>query len=160
MPKGFYTTIFNLPLLASVVLASPILGGILTCLSEILSAISLIEPAVTLFIENFRYTRAEAALKIGFVTWLFGIGTIWSFNYWHDITILGMNFFNLLDSLTSKVLLPLGGFSMAIFVGYLVKKSTSSSELEMPPIIYSIWRILIRYIAPIAVMVIFTNGFM
>ena len=133
---------------------------ILLFFAAITSAISLIEPAVTLFIENFRYTRAEAALKIGLVTWIFGIGTIWSFNYWQDITILGMNFFNLLDALTSKVLLPLGGFSMAIFVGYLVKKSTSHSELEMSPSIYSIWRVLIRYIAPIAVMVIFTNGFM
>ena len=71
-----------------------------------------------------------------------------------------MNFFNLLDALTSKVLLPLGGFSMAIFVGYLVKRRTSIAELKMSQSMYVIWRVLIRYIAPVAVMVIFTNGFM
>ena len=133
---------------------------ILLFFAAITSAISLIEPAVTLLIENFRYTRAEASLKIGFVTWLVGIGTIWSFNIWQDFTIFGMTFFNLLDVLTSKVLLPLGGFSMAIFVGYLVKRRTSISELKMSQSMYVIWRVLIRYIAPVAVMVIFTNGFM
>ena len=132
---------------------------ILLFFAAITSAVSLIEPIITLLIENFRYTRTEAAMKTGFVTWLIGIGTIWSFNYWEHYTIFGKTFFDLLDALTSKILLPLGGFSMAIFVGYLIKKSISSSELKMSIPIYALWRFLIRYVAPVAVMVIFTNGF-
>jgi len=132
---------------------------ILLFFAAITSAISLIEPAITLLVENFSYSRTEAALKAGIVTWLFGIGTIWSFNYWEHFTFHGMTFFNVLDDLTSKVLLPLGGFSMAIFVGYLLKKSTSLSELKMNSSLYSTWRFLIRYVAPIAVMIIFMNGF-
>ena len=112
-----------------------------------------------MLVENFAYSRTEAALKAGIVTWLFGIGTIWSFNYWEHFTFHGMTFFDVLDDLTSKVLLPLGGFSMAIFVGYLLKKSTSLSELKMNSSLYSTWRFLIRYVAPIAVMIIFMNGF-
>ncbi len=133
---------------------------VLLFFAAITSAISLIEPAITLLVENFAYSRTEASLKAGFVTWVIGIGTIWSFNYWEHLTIYGMTFFDLLDGLTSKVLLPLGGFSMAIFVGYLLKRSISFSELKMPDFVYKIWRFLIRYLAPIAVMIIFTNGFM
>ncbi len=132
---------------------------ILLFFAAITSAISLIEPAITLLVENFAFSRTEAALKAGFVTWLLGIGTIWSFNYWEHATIYGMTFFDLLDGLTSKVLLPLGGFSMAIFVGYLIKEATSSSELNISNSLYNIWRFLIRYLAPTAVMIIFTNGF-
>ena len=132
---------------------------ILLFFAAITSSISLIEPAVALMVENFSYSRSEAATKAGIITWILGIGTILSFSHWEHITLFGLNFFDLLDTLTSKVLLPLGGFSMAIFVGYLVKTNISFSELELTNKIYSIWRFLLRYVSPIAVIIIFTNGF-
>ncbi len=133
---------------------------ILLFFAAITSSISLIEPAVTLVIENFSYTRSEAATKIGFVTWLIGIGTIWSFNYMSDIKMFDMTFFDLIDYLTSKVLLPLGGFLMAVFIGFIVKKNVSIKELNISDNLYNLWYLLIRYIAPISVMIIFANGFM
>ena len=133
---------------------------ILLFFAAITSSISLIEPAVTLIIENFSYTRSEAALKIGLITWTVGVGTIWSFNYMSDVTIFDLTFFDLIDFLTSKVLLPLGGFLMAVFIGFIVKKNVSIEELDIPQTLYSVWYILIRYVAPISVMIIFANGFM
>jgi NSS family neurotransmitter:Na+ symporter len=132
---------------------------ILLFFAAITSSISLIEPAVTLLIENYSYTRAEASLKGGIITWLIGLGTIWSFNYGQDYTFFGMTFFGILDAFTSKILLPLGGLMMAIFVGYIVKKNTTSKELNLDNGLFLVWRFLIRFLAPIAVTFIFVNGF-
>jgi NSS family neurotransmitter:Na+ symporter len=70
-----------------------------------------------------------------------------------------MTFFDLLDTLTSKVMLPLGGLMMAIFVGFIVKKNIVEAELSLSTFIFNLWRFIIKFIAPIAVTLIFINGF-
>ena len=70
-----------------------------------------------------------------------------------------MTFFDLLDTLTSKVMLPLGGLMMAIFVGFIVKKNIVAAELSLSTFIFNFWRFVIKFIAPIAVTLIFINGF-
>ena len=131
---------------------------ILLFFAAITSSISLIEPAISFMIENYSVSRAEASLKMGMLTWLVGIGTILSFNLIADYKLFGMNFFGLLDALTSKVMLPLGGLMMAIFVGYIVKKKIVMDELRFSSIAFNLWLILIRYVAPIAVALIFAHG--
>jgi NSS family neurotransmitter:Na+ symporter len=95
---------------------------------------------------------------MGFLTWFVGIGTLLSFNLISDYKLFGMNFFGILDGLTSKIMLPLGGLLMAIFTGYIVKKKIVMDELRMGPIKFNSWLILIKYIAPIAVTLIFVHG--
>ena len=55
-------------------------------------------------------------------------------------------------------MLPLGGLLMAIFTGYIVKQKIIMDELRLGPIKFNFWLILIRYIAPIAVTLIFVHG--
>ena len=119
------------------------------------SSISLIEPAVTLMIEKFNMTRWQAAIWIGLATWLLGFGTAFSFNIWSEATLFEMTFFENLDYLTSNLMLPLGGIFVAVFAGWLMTKDNSQDELDMKSEVgYSIWRILIRFIAPIAVSIV------
>ena len=119
------------------------------------SAISLIEPAVTMMIENFNVTRRQAALWTGLATWLLGFGTAFSFNLWSDVTVWGMTFFDHLDFLTSNLMLPLGGICIAVFAGWFMATETSHAELNMQSEAgYAIWRISIRFIAPLAVSII------
>lgn len=122
------------------------------------SSISLIEPAVTLLVENYRMTRVKAAFWCGVVTWALGLGTIFSFNIWAgaNYRLFEMTFFDLLDFLTSNLMLPLGGLFLAIFAGWLMAKETSQAELEIKATSgYQSWHILIRYVAPVAVLIIF-----
>jgi len=119
------------------------------------SSISLIEPAVTMMIEKFNMTRRQAAIWTGLATWLLGFGTAFSFNIWSEAQVFGMTFFDHLDFLTSNLMLPLGGIFIAVFAGWLMTKDTSQAELNMKSEVgYSIWRILIRFIAPIAVTIV------
>ena len=79
------------------------------------SAISLIEPAVAWLIEKFSISRLTSSVICGLVTWVVGLGTVYSFNSWKKIEVFngtfleGKSFFDLLDYLTSNIMLPLGG---------------------------------------------------
>lgn len=123
------------------------------------SSISLIEPAVTMMIEKYNMTRKQAAFWTGLATWLLGFGTAFSFNIWADVKIFGMTFFDQLDFLTSNLMLPLGGICIAIFAGWLMTKEKSQAELDMKSEVgYSIWQVLIRFIAPIAVSIVLLHA--
>ena len=93
------------------------------------------------------------------ITWLIGLGSLFSFNLLEGFTIFGMSFFDLLDGFTSKIMLPLGGLLMAIFVGFIVKRNVVKDELNMNSRVFTFWRLIIRFVAPIAVTLIFINGF-
>jgi len=123
------------------------------------SSISLIEPAVTMMIENFNMTRKQAALWTGLATWLLGFGTAFSFNIWADAKLFGMTFFDHLDFLTSNLMLPLGGICIAIFAGWLMTKETSQAELDMKSKVgYPVWQVLIRFVAPISVSIVLLHA--
>jgi len=123
------------------------------------SAISLIEPAVTIMIEKFNLTRPTAALWTGLTTWLLGFGTILSFNVWADVKVWGLNFFEHLDFLTSSLMLPAGGILMAIFAGWIMSKGMSRAELNMKSEAgYVLWYASIRVIVPIAVSIVLLHA--
>ena len=119
------------------------------------SSISLIEPLVTWLIETFGMSRITASLWSGIATWLLGLGTVFSFNILAEVKLFDLNFFELLDFLTSNIMLPLGGILIAVFAGWLMKVELTKSELNIQnPTIYLLWQALVRYIAPVAVFIV------
>ncbi len=121
------------------------------------SAISLIEPAVAWLVENKKWTRVKAATWCGFATWFMGLGTVLSFNAWSGYTLWGKTFFDLLDFLTSNIMLPLGGLAIAVFAAWVMKTSSTADELALAEngVAYTSWRILVRFVTPLAVVLIF-----
>lgn len=123
------------------------------------SSISLIEPLVTWLIEVFGFSRMKAALYSGVTTWFFGLGTLWSFNWWADVTFFGLTFFDLLDFVTSNLMLPLGGILIALFAGWLMRTESTKAELQITnPTAYVLWLTLVRYIAPVAVFIVLLHA--
>jgi len=123
------------------------------------SSISLIEPLVTWLIETYGMTRIKASLYSGIATWLCGLGTVWSFNWWAELTFFGLTFFDLLDFVTSNLMLPLGGILIALFAGWLMKAESTKAELNIHnPTLYLAWQALVRYIAPVAVFIVLLNA--
>jgi NSS family neurotransmitter:Na+ symporter len=69
------------------------------------------------------------------------------------------NFFDVLDFITSNVMLPLGGLLIAVFAAWRLSRSTSFDELKMGDgLAYPLWRFLVRYITPIAVLIVFLDA--
>ena len=124
------------------------------------STISLLEPAVAYFTERFGFHRISACLLIAGCAWLLGLCTVFSFNDWSDLNLIGgMNFFELIDFVTTSIMLPLGGLLTAIFVGWFVKHDLLRQELHLDSRrFFQIWQWLLRYISPVAVLAIFIAG--
>jgi len=147
------------------------LGTFFGCLFFILlmfaawtSSISLLEPAVTWMVENRKMTRYRAAYIAGFIAWLLGLLTVLSFNHWaFKFSFAGKTYenglFDIFDVLTANIMLPLGGVLIAIFTSWLMSRSSTIDELGLSDsIAYKIWRFIIRYVAPLGVVVIFFNA--
>jgi NSS family neurotransmitter:Na+ symporter len=123
------------------------------------SSISLIEPFVAWLVENKGMTRNHASIVSGLITWVAGLGTVFSFNYWKDIKLFGKTYFDLLDFLTSNIMLPLGGLLIGVFAAWVIKKQSSVEELGMGDgLAYQVWSILVRYVTPVGVGLIFLKS--
>ncbi|WP_428354106.1 sodium-dependent transporter [Methyloprofundus sp.] len=131
---------------------------ILLVFAALSSSISLIEPAVAWCVERYDIERKKACIAMGFVTWLLGLGTVFSFNSWSDNTLFGATFFEALDYLTANIMLPLGGFFIAVFAGRIMLEKHSKEELNLEnEQQYSIWKFLVSYVAPAAVFLVFLH---
>ena len=66
--------------------------------------------------------------------------------------------FKLLNYLTANIMLPLGGLLIAVFAAWRMRRDASVDELAMGDgFCYRLWRFLVRYITPVAVMIVFLN---
>ena len=120
------------------------------------SSISLIEPAVAWLVEKKNMTRVKASVICGLLTWLLGLGTVFSFNLWASYTLFEKTFFDLLDFLTSNIMLPLGGLFIAIFVAWRMRENSVRDEMAIvSPRWYRIWRLLLRFVTPVGIFLIF-----
>jgi NSS family neurotransmitter:Na+ symporter len=123
------------------------------------SAISLIEPAVAFLVENLGLTRVFATTAVAMLAWLLGIAALLSLNVWSGFTLFDKGVLDLLDYVTANILLPLGGFLIAIFVGWRMSQSSVMSELRLRNIrAFRVWLFLVRYLAPVAIVVVFLRA--
>jgi NSS family neurotransmitter:Na+ symporter len=122
------------------------------------SAISLLEPAVAWIVENYNRTRAQAAVLIGVAIWALGLGTVLSFNVLADVKFLRGTFYDNLDFLTINIMLPLGGLLIAIFAGWIMCRNSTAEELGGAGTSYKVWRVLVRYAAPIGILFVFLKA--
>jgi NSS family neurotransmitter:Na+ symporter len=130
---------------------------ILVTFAAITSAISLVEPAAAWVVEKFKISRAKAAIYIGCIAWFIGLGTVFSTNIWESLYFLGdRNFFDSVDYLTAQFMLPLGGMLTALFAGWFVDRQIPRDQMsETHPLLFKAWLYLARFIAPVAVFIVF-----
>ena len=132
---------------------------ILLSIAALSSSISLLEPGVAYLSEEGVLSRRRAAEIISFFVWLLGVGSALSFNIWSDFHLISeRNFLDSMDFLANQILLPLGGMLIAIFVGWFMKESLIKDEIgSINPVIYSLWRFFVKFIAPTCVAYIFLS---
>lgn len=135
-----------------------ILFFVLLFFAALTSAVALIEPAVAWLVEARKVDRYTACVWAGGATWVLGVAVALSFNVWSGLHLFGHNLFGLLDYLTSNLMLPIGGFCIAVFAGWIMKQQHSEAELALSqPQFYSLWKFSVRYLAPAAVFLVFLH---
>lgn len=136
-----------------------VLFFVLVVFAALTSSISLAEPIVAWLVESKGWSRMRAGAWVGAWAWLLGIGTVLSFNHWSGYTLFGKTLFDCLDFLTTNIMLPLGGFLIAVFVGWVLSRDTVRGELRMGSAnLYNAWRFILMFISPLAVLAVLVNG--
>ncbi|WEJ61584.1 sodium-dependent transporter [Thiomicrorhabdus lithotrophica] len=131
----------------------------LVVMAALSSAISIIEPVVSWFDQNWGINRFKAAWIMGILIWILGIGTVLSFNSWQAVHIFGeKTLFDTLDFLTTNIMLPLGGLFMTVFVAWVLKDEIRNSELPLSDKMMRVFMFVLRWVAPIAVILVFVSN--
>ncbi len=141
-------------------------GAILGCLffifltfAALTSSISLLEPTVELLEEKTHMGRKTATVVSSVFIWALGIACILSFNEWSNVKLFDKNIFDLLDYLTSKIMLPVTGLGTVVFGAWMMNQKRIREELNLNEFWFNIWTVLSRFIVPVAVIFILIYGF-
>ena len=138
-----------------------ILFFVLLTIAALTSAVSLLEVVVAYFVDERGMKRRKAAIVLGLIIYLLGIPSSLSLGVWSDFTIAGKGFLDLMDYIGSNILLPLGGISVSLFVGWVIlpralAEATADGAHPFP--LAPVWVFICRYVAPIAVGWILVSG--
>jgi neurotransmitter:Na+ symporter, NSS family len=131
---------------------------LLLTFAALTSAISLLEPVVEFIEERTPLSRVMATVVAGVGAWLLGIAALLSFNVWSEPVLFGLGVFDLLDTLTSKIMLPLTGLGAILFTAWCLERSSVEDELGLSATGKNVWNIIARYVAPAGVIAVFVTG--
>ncbi len=125
----------------------------------------ILETVVSAVTEYARLPRRVVTYGLAASIWLAGILTVLSFNRWsalYPLRYLGIDSsktpFELIDYLTSNLMMPAGGLMVALIAGWALTPEAAGRELGMgsgPA--FHLWRSLVRYLVPLAIIVIFLS---
>ena len=143
-----------------------ILFFFLLSIAALTSAMSLLEVVVAYFVDDRGWNRKKAAIAMGFVVFLLGLPSALSFNLLADFTIFGKTFFDVIDFLASNIFLPLGGFLIAIFVGYVWGFDKVISNLregaenlfDNYPYVITTWKFFLKYLSPVLIFIVLLHS--
>jgi len=129
--------------------------------ASITSAVSVLEPTVKYLVERLKISRKKATYGLSVIFYIFGLFALLSntSEYSESLTFGSKNVFDWFDFITASVLMPLGGIVLALFVGHVMDKRVVHEALSpyMSESFYKTWLFIIKFIAPIAVLLILLN---
>ncbi|MHA7899586.1 MAG: sodium-dependent transporter [Henriciella sp.] len=119
---------------------------ILALFAALTSSISLMEVAVSWLEERQGVTRPGAAMGIGFVLFMIGMGYVFS-----------GTFIDFADFITGNIMLPLCALLVSIFAGWVLSRKMLESELGEGNVM-NMWRFMVRWVVPPALTFILIFG--
>ena len=157
LPNVFQQAFGGVPFLAMIF---SLMFYVLLALAALTSTISLHEVVTAYLNEQFGISRGRAALWVTGFCVVTGVLSSLSLGVWDD-KFFGLGFFDLLDFVTAKLMLPLSGLLVSLFVGWYLKRPLSYEELtnyglQKAPY-FPIYMFILRYLSPIAIVLIFVN---
>lgn len=156
LPNVFQEVFSGLPVIAYLF---SLMFYLLLVMAALTSSISMLEMSAAYFHKEKGMNRPKAALIMSLTCFVLGVACSLSFGIWQDITIFGMGFFDLFDFLVAKLLMPIGGLLICIYLGWIVDNKvvydelTNNGTIAQP--LYPYFRFIIRYFAPICIAMIF-----
>ena len=158
LPNVFQQAFSGAPWLAYIF---SVLFYVLLAVAALTSTISMHEVVTAYLHEEFKLSRRRAAWMVTGGCIFFGVLCSLSLGVGKDFTIFGLCLFDLFDFVTAKIMLPLGGMLISIFVGWYLDRKLVWSEITndgtLKVHVYKLIIFILKYVAPIAIGIVFIN---
>ena len=137
-----------------------VLFFVLLFFASITSTISLSEIPITFMVDEYKLSRRKAIVLTAVQMGVIAVLSALSFSTLSNVTILGKNIFDFLDFVGPNFFMLLGGLVTAVYVGWILKKDVIHSQLTNGGVHRSRFvqpyiTFCLRYIAPVAIVIIF-----
>lgn len=135
---------------------------VLVLFAALTSSISLLEVVVSYVVDEWKWSRKVATVVLATIIFALGVPSSLGQGIWSDVRFFGRDILDNVDFLASNILLPLGGLMMCIFIGWVwgidnaVKEITNNGKVSFP--LASLWIVMIKFIAPLAILVVFVQA--
>jgi neurotransmitter:Na+ symporter, NSS family len=134
----------------------------LLAIAALTSTISVLEVIVAYFSEQLNLSRRTAIIIATASMFILGLSASMSWGMMSEVKLFGLNIFDLFNFTTANILLPLGGLLIVAFLGWFFPGRDTRDELSNGGTLrlryYSLYRFAIRFLAPLAIALVFLNG--
>lgn len=140
-----------------------ILFCILASIAATGAMLSLFEVPVSFLAERTKLNRTGATIVTFLALAAVGATAALSNSILADVKVAGITFFDLYDFISSNLLMPIGGFFLAIFAGWVWKfpkiqeQLSNHGDLKNRGII-RVYYFIVRYVAPALILLVMLNG--
>jgi NSS family neurotransmitter:Na+ symporter len=135
---------------------------VLVAIAGVTSIISLLEVIVAYFVEEFKIKRILATTIATVLACALGVFTTLSFGPLKHVKIFNKSIFDNSDFFASNILLPLGAFFVVVFLGWFFDIKQTKDEISnqgtLKVRLFPVFVLIIRFVAPIAVLMVFLKG--
>ena len=135
---------------------------VLVFFAAISTSIAFLEVVVSYAVNSLKMSRTKATVLSGILITCVGIPCALGFGVLSDITLAGKNFFDMADYFVSNISLPIGGILACIFVGWIWKPKHALHEItnngRLPFRLGHVWSILVKFVLPIVIFIIFVTS--
>ncbi|MFW5793286.1 MAG: sodium-dependent transporter [Bacteroidota bacterium] len=135
---------------------------LLLFIAALTSSISILEVVVAFMTEELKMPRRRSTIIAATAAFIVGIFCTLSFGTLSHVKVFDNTIFDNLEFAASNVLLPLGGLLIVVFTGWFLGLKNVKDEIsnsgELKLRLFNIFVFIIRYIAPVAILLVFLNS--
>lgn len=160
LPNVFGEAFASMPVVGYAV---SVLFYFLLALAALTSTISMHEIGTAFFHEELKLSRGKGALIVTVICCVIGLFCSLSQGVLQDAKVLGMNLLDFCDSLTAKIMLPLGALLTCLFVGWYIPRKVVDDQITnwgtLPRWGLNIFLFAVRFVCPLCIVAIFLHQF-
>ena len=136
---------------------------LLVFIAALTSLLSIFQVPLALFEDRFKFSRSKGLVAVTIITVVFGMPSIMAFGVLKDFTILGMDYFTLMDRVANNFLLPTAALLGCLFITFRMTTAVSQQEFlegsdRQRHFLASVYPMAIKFVAPIAILLILLHA--
>ncbi len=135
---------------------------LLLVIAAITSTVSIVEVCVRCLEDRLDFSRRKAVFSLMGIVTVLSIVCSLSMGPLNHLTIAGLNFFDLLDTVTANYMLPIAAIGMCVFVGWVAPRNLLENQLtnngSFRTHISTLLLYIIRYVAPLLIAAVLVSN--